>query len=85
LIRQKYYFSSPQSQTHAFAVENASNVLKPVIHLTHEKKYRFFDIFRVLGSLLLLILLGAFLAFSSLGAGSNERTRTPLGAHQQRF
>ncbi len=36
-------------------------------------------------SLLLLILLGAFLAFSSLGAGSDERTRTPLGAHQQRI
>jgi hypothetical protein len=36
-------------------------------------------------SLLLLILLGAFLAFSSLGAGSDERTRTPLGAHQRRF
>ncbi len=31
-----------------------------------------------------LNLLGVFLAFSSLGAGSNERTRTPLGAHQQR-
>ncbi len=41
--------------------------------------------FRVLGSLLLLILLGAFLAFSSLGAGLDQRTRTPLGAHQQRF
>ncbi len=36
-------------------------------------------------SLLLLILLGVFLAFSSLGAGSNEQTRTVLGAHQRRF
>jgi hypothetical protein len=36
-------------------------------------------------SLLLLILLGAFLAFSSLGAGLDERTQTPLGAHQRRF
>jgi hypothetical protein len=34
-------------------------------------------------SLLLLILLGAFLVFSSLGAGSDKRTRTPLGAHQR--
>ncbi len=37
------------------------------------------------GSLFILILLGVFLAYSSLGAGSNERTRTPLGAHQRRF
>jgi hypothetical protein len=36
-------------------------------------------------SLLLLILLGVFLAYSSLGAGSNERTRTPLVAHQKRI
>jgi hypothetical protein len=41
--------------------------------------------FRVLGVSFDLILLGVFLAFSSLGAGLNERTRTPLGAHQQRF
>jgi hypothetical protein len=40
------------------------------------------NIFRVLVVFLLLILLGAFLAFSSSGAGSDERTRTPLGAHQ---
>jgi hypothetical protein len=38
--------------------------------------------FRVLVVSLLLILLGAFLVFSSLGAGSDERTQTPLGAHQ---
>jgi hypothetical protein len=36
-------------------------------------------------SILILILLGVFLAFSSLGAGSNKRTRTPLDAHQRRF
>jgi hypothetical protein len=45
----------------------------------------YFCIFRVLGSLLLLILLGAFLAFSSLGAGLDEQMQTPLSAHQQRF
>ncbi len=33
-------------------------------------------------SLLLLILFGVF---SFLGAGLNERTRTPLGAHQRRI
>jgi hypothetical protein len=33
-------------------------------------------------SLFYLILLGVFLAFSSLGAGSSKRTQTPLGAHQ---
>jgi hypothetical protein len=32
-----------------------------------------------------LILLGAFYAFRSLGAGSSKRTRKPLGAHQGRF
>jgi hypothetical protein len=42
-------------------------------------------IFRVLGVSFDLILLGVFLAYSSLGAGSNERTQTPLGAHQRRF
>jgi hypothetical protein len=37
-------------------------------------------------SLFNLILLGAFLAFSSLGAaGSGKRTRKPLGAHQERI
>jgi hypothetical protein len=36
--------------------------------------------FRGLGVFYFLILLGVFLAYSSLGAGSNERT--PLGAHQ---
>jgi hypothetical protein len=41
-------------------------------------------IFRVLG-VFSLILLGVFLAYSSLGAGSNERRQTPLGAHQRRF
>jgi hypothetical protein len=34
--------------------------------------------FCVLGFLLILILLGAFLAFNSLGAGSGKRTRKPL-------
>jgi hypothetical protein len=34
---------------------------------------------------LVLISLGAFLAFSSLGAGSSKRTRKPLGAHQEGF
>jgi hypothetical protein len=33
----------------------------------------------------ILILLGVFLAFSSLGAGLIKRTRKPLGAHQGRF
>jgi hypothetical protein len=32
-----------------------------------------------------LILLGVFLAFSSLGAGLGKRTQKPLGAHQQRI
>jgi hypothetical protein len=41
--------------------------------------------FRVLGSLLILILLGAFLPFSSLGGGSGEQMQTPLGAHQKRI
>jgi hypothetical protein len=41
--------------------------------------------FRVLGVSFHLILLGAFLAFSSLGAGSGKRTRKPLGAHQESF
>ncbi len=41
--------------------------------------------FRVLGSLLNLILLGAFLAFSSLGAGSGKRMQKPLGAHQEKI
>jgi hypothetical protein len=41
--------------------------------------------FRGLGRLLLLILLGAFLALAILGAGSNEPTRKPLGAHQKRI
>jgi hypothetical protein len=36
--------------------------------------------FRGLGFLLFSILLGVFLANSSLGAGSDERTQTPLGA-----
>ncbi len=39
----------------------------------------------VLGFLFNLILLGAFLAFSSLGAGSGKQTRKPLGAHQERI
>jgi hypothetical protein len=43
------------------------------------------DTFRVLGSPLLLNLLGAFLALALLGAGLDERTQTPLGAHQQRI
>jgi hypothetical protein len=30
-------------------------------------------------------LLDAFLAFSSLGAGSGKRTRKPLGAHQEKI
>ncbi len=30
-------------------------------------------------------LLGAFLAFSSLGAGLSKRTQKPLGAHQERI
>jgi hypothetical protein len=32
---------------------------------------------------LILILIGAFLAFSSLGAGSGKWTQKPLGAHQE--
>jgi hypothetical protein len=36
-------------------------------------------------SLLILFLLGAFLAFSSLGAGSGKRTQKPLGAHQEKI
>ncbi len=32
-----------------------------------------------------LILFGAFLAFSSLGAGSGKRTRKRLGAHQEKI
>jgi hypothetical protein len=31
------------------------------------------------------MLLGAFLAFSSLSAGSGKRTRKPLGAHQENY
>ncbi len=31
----------------------------------------------------ILILLGIFLALSSLGAGSGKRTQKPLGAHQE--
>jgi hypothetical protein len=42
-------------------------------------------IFCVLGSLLILILLGAFLAFSFFGAGSGKGTRKPLGAHQEKI
>ncbi len=49
-----------------------------VIIDTHSYVSRFRSLFN-------LILLGVFLAFSSLGAGSNERMRTPLGAHQRRF
>jgi hypothetical protein len=30
-------------------------------------------------------LIGAFLAFSSLGAGSGKRTQKPLGAHQEKI
>ncbi len=42
--------------------------------------------FRVFRSLLLLIFyLVPFSPFSSLGAGSDERTKTPLGAHQKRI
>jgi hypothetical protein len=41
--------------------------------------------FSVLGFPFNLILLGAFLAFSSLGAGSDKRMRKPLGAHQENF
>jgi hypothetical protein len=37
------------------------------------------------GGLFNLILLSAFLAFSSLGAGSGKWTRKPLGAHQERI
>jgi hypothetical protein len=36
-------------------------------------------------SLFNLILLGASLAFSSLGAGSGKRMQKPLGAHQERI
>jgi hypothetical protein len=32
-----------------------------------------------------LILLGAFLALALFGAGWDERTQTPLGAHQKRI
>jgi hypothetical protein len=32
-----------------------------------------------------LILLGAFLVFSSLGAGLGKRTQKPLGAHQEKI
>jgi hypothetical protein len=39
--------------------------------------------FRVLG--FLLYLLGALLAFNSLGAGLGKRTQKPLGAHQERI
>ncbi len=42
-------------------------------------------IFRVLGFLFNLLLLGAFLVFSSLGAGSGKRTRKPPCAHQENF
>jgi hypothetical protein len=38
-----------------------------------------------LRSLFNLISLGAFLAFSSLGAGSGKRMRKPLGAHQEKI
>jgi hypothetical protein len=41
--------------------------------------------FRVFRSLLILILLGAFLAFSSSGAGLGKRTRKPLGAHLEKI
>jgi hypothetical protein len=34
---------------------------------------------------LILILLGAFLVFSSLGAGLGKRTQKPLGAHQEKI
>ncbi len=47
-----------------------------------EISYTYFSRFR---SLLILILFGAFSPFSFLGAGSDERTRTPLGAHQKRI
>jgi hypothetical protein len=36
-------------------------------------------------SLFTLILLVAFLAFSSLGAGLDKRAQKPLGAHQERI
>ncbi len=42
----------------------------------------YFSRFRVS---LILILLGAFLVFSSLGAGSGKRTRKPLGGHQEKI
>jgi hypothetical protein len=41
--------------------------------------------FRVLWSLTFNFLIDAFLDLSLLGAGSGERTRTSLGAHQKRF
>jgi hypothetical protein len=41
--------------------------------------------FRVLVVSFNLILLGAFLALSSLGADSGKRTRKPLDAHQETF
>ncbi len=41
------------------------------------------EAFCVLG--FLLILLGAFLAFSSLGAGLGKRTQKALGAHQEKI
>ncbi len=44
-----------------------------------------YDQFSRFGSLFILILLSVFLAYISLGAGSNERMQTPLGAHQRRF
>jgi hypothetical protein len=41
--------------------------------------------FRVRYILTFYFTFGAFLAFSSLGAGSGKRTQKPLGAHQDRF
>jgi hypothetical protein len=41
--------------------------------------------FGVFRNLFNLNLLGVFLAFSSLGAGSGKRTQKPFGAHQGRF
>jgi hypothetical protein len=43
---------------------------------------KYFPCFRIS---LILILLGAFLAFSSLDAGSGKQMQKPLGAHQERI
>jgi hypothetical protein len=55
------------------------------LNITDDSPYNgFFDnTFCVLG--FLLILISAFLAFSSLGAGSGKQTRKLLGANQETF